>query len=158
LHKVAAHMGELKARGQAHATGLLMALGGALPAPVGALLGRMLPSWPMINVVCTNVPGPREPRFILGRRIVSMHPVVPLFEGLGLGFAILSYADQLSTGVTADPNLVPDVNSIATAISDELDLLVAAAGLGVSPAPQPVAAAPRVADLMVTTLHTIGPL
>src|SRR5262249_58902078 len=116
LHRVAAHMSELKERGQAHATGLLMALAGALPAPLSALLGRMLPGWPMINLVCTNVPGPREPRSILGRRIVGMHPLVPLFEGLGLGFAILSYADRLSIGVTADPALVPDVDAIAEAI------------------------------------------
>jgi WS/DGAT/MGAT family acyltransferase len=157
LHAVAAHMADLKARGQAHATGLMLALGGALPAPLGALLGRLLPSWPMISLVCTNVPGPREPRYILGRRIVSMHPLVPLFEGLGLGFAILSYADQLSIGVTADPALVPDVESIATAIAEELDLLVASAGLDAVPAPPAPAAAPRVADLMVTAVHTIGP-
>ncbi len=157
LHAVAAHMAELKGRGQAHATGLLLALGGTLPAPVGALLGRMLPSWPMISLVCTNVPGPREPRYVLGRRVVSMHPLVPLFEGLGLGFAILSYADGLSIGVTADPALVPDVESIATAIAEELDLLVASAGLQTMSATPTAAAAPRVADLMATEVHTIGP-
>src|SRR4030095_7491121 len=90
LHRVAAHMSELKERGQAHATGLLMALAGSLPAPLSARLGRILPSWPMINVVCTNVPGPREPRSILGRRIVAIHPVVPLFEGLRVGVALLA--------------------------------------------------------------------
>jgi diacylglycerol O-acyltransferase len=157
LHKVAAHMSELKARGQAHATGLLMALGGALPAPLGALFGRVLPSWPMISLICTNVPGPREPRFILGRRIVGMHPLVPLFEGLGLGFAILSYADQLSIGVTADPNLVSDAESIAMAIGEELDMLAAAAGVEALPASRPGATTPRVSDLMATTLQTIGP-
>jgi len=156
LHKVAAQMDELKERGQAHAMGLMLALGGAIPAPVGALLGRMLPSWPMLSVVCTNVPGPREPRFILGRRIVGMHPVVPLFEGLGLGFAILSYADQISIGVTADPKLVPDADSIASALEEELDRVVVATGLETPPVPRPVTAVPRVADLMTTTMHTIG--
>src|SRR5262245_3115089 len=158
LHKVAAHMGELKERGQAHATGLLMALAGALPAPVSALLGRVLPSWPMINVVCTNVPGPREPRYILGRRIVAIHPIVPLFEGLGLGFAILSYADQLSIAAAADPALVPDVESVTDAIATEFDALVEALGLE---APAAVEARPpvhpRVADLMTAAVHTIAP-
>src|SRR5262249_59999699 len=68
VHKVAVHMNDLKDRGQAHATGLLMALAGALPAPVSALLGRMLPSCPMINVVCTNGPGPPEARSRLAPR------------------------------------------------------------------------------------------
>jgi diacylglycerol O-acyltransferase len=157
LHQVAAQMSELKSRGQAHATGLLLGLGGMLPAPVGSVIGRMLPGWPVISLVCTNVPGPREPRFILGRRIVGMHAMVPLFEGLGLGFAISSYEDRLSIGVTADPHLVPDVDCIASAIGEELDALVAATGLEAAPPGRTAAAAPRVADLMTTTVHSIGP-
>jgi CBS domain-containing protein len=158
LHTVAAHMSELKERGQAHATGLLMALAGALPAPLSALLGRMLPSWPMINVVCTNVPGPREPRYILGRRVVAIHPIVPLFEGLGLGFAILSYADQLSIAAAADPALVPDVGSVTDAIGAELDTLVAALGLETPAAMEALPPLrPRVADLMTAAVHTITP-
>src|SRR5262245_5904691 len=167
LHKVAAHMGDLKERGQAHATGLLLALAGALPAPVSALLGRVLPSWPMINVVCTNVPGPREPRYVLGRRIDGIHPIVPLFEGLGLGFAILSYADQLSIAAAADPALVPDVETVTDAIATELDALVASLGLE-TPAPvealpparprvTDLPARPRVTDLMTAVVHTITP-
>jgi WS/DGAT/MGAT family acyltransferase len=158
LHKVAAHMSELKERGQAHATGLLMTLAGALPAPVSALLGRMLPSWPMINVVCTNVPGPREPRYVLGRRIVGIHPIVPLFEGLGLGFAILSYADQISIAASADPAQVADVEAVTDAIATEFDALVAAVGLN---EPVAVSAAQgtimRVADLMTATVRTVSP-
>jgi CBS domain-containing protein len=158
LHKVAAHMSELKERGQAHATGLLMTLAGALPAPVSALLGRMLPSWPMINVVCTNVPGPREPRYVLGRRIVGIHPIVPLFEGLGLGFAILSYADQISIAAAADPAQVGDVEAITDAIAAEFEALVAALGLE---APVAAVAAPamavRVADIMTAKVQTISP-
>ncbi len=158
LHRVAAHMSELKERGQAHATGLLMTLAGALPAALSALLGRMLPNWPMINVVCTNVPGPREPRHILGRRIVAIHPVVPLFEGLGLGFAILSYADQLSIAASADPALVPDVGMVTDAIAAELDALVAALGLEAPAAVEAtLPARPSVADLMTAVVHTIAP-
>jgi CBS domain-containing membrane protein len=112
----------------------------------------------MINVVCTNVPGPREPRSILGRRIVAIHPVVPLFEGLGLGFAILSYADQLSIAASADPALVPEVEMLTDAIATELDALVASLGLE-APAPveAPLPARPRVADLMTAVVHTIAP-
>jgi diacylglycerol O-acyltransferase len=157
LHRVAAHMGELKDRGQAHASALLLSLAGALPAPVGALMGRLLPSWPMINVVCTNVPGPRESRSVLGRRILEIHPVVPLFEGLGLGFAILSYADQLSIAASADPALVSDLDTIAWAITEELDALTAALGLTAPPPARAKAvAAPRVVNLMTQPVHTLG--
>src|SRR5262245_695728 len=158
LHKVAAHMSELKERGQAHATGLMMALAGALPPPLSAALGRLLPSWPMINVVCTNVPGPREQRYVLGRRIVGIHPIVPLFEGLGLGFAILSYADQISIAACADPAQVPDVESVTDAIATEFEALVAAVGLEAPvSAPVPRRASMRVPDLMTATVHTVSP-
>ena len=32
---------------------------------------------------------------MLGRRIDEVHPIVPLFDGLGIEFAIMSYADRL---------------------------------------------------------------
>lgn len=158
LRKIAAQMAALKERGQANATGLLLSLAGFLPAPVSALLGRLVPSWPMINVVCTNVPGPREPRSILGRRILEMHPVVPLFEGLGLNFAIMSYGDRLSVAAAADPALVPDVDQIAAAIGAELDILIA--DLGLAPASgiaAPLSATPRVADLMSSPVQSLSP-
>ena len=112
----------------------------------------------MINVVCTNVPGPREPRYVLGRRIVGIHPIVPLFEGLGLGFAILSYADQISIAASADPTQVADVEAVTDAIAAEFDALVAALDLN-----RPVAASAvqattlRVADLMTATVQTVSP-
>jgi CBS domain-containing protein len=111
----------------------------------------------MINVVCTNVPGPREPRYVLGRRIVAIHPIVPLFEGLGLGFAILSYADQLSIAAAADPALIPDVETITDAIATELDALVAALGLEAPSVEARPPASPRVTDLMTAVVHTIAP-
>jgi diacylglycerol O-acyltransferase len=158
LHRTALQMAALKGRGQAHATSLLLSLAGYMPAPVNALLGRLLPSWPMINVVCTNVPGPREPRYLLGRRVLEMHPVVPLFEGLGLGFAIMSYAGRLSVAAAADPGLVPDVGSIAEDVAAELDALVSAVGVEARPAVLPrVEVSPRVADLMTRPVHALSP-
>lgn len=161
LHKIAAHMASLKNRGQAQATNLLLSLAGWMPAPVNALLGRLAPNVPVINVVCTNVPGPREPRYLLGRRVLEMHPMVPLVDGLGLGFAILSYADQLSVGAVADPALVPDVETIAEDVAAELDVLAAAVAVDATPtvAPAPAAngAGPRVGDLMTRVVQTLAP-
>ncbi len=161
LHKVAAHMADLKSRGQAQATNLLLTLAGWVPAPVNAFVGRLVPGVPMINVVCTNVPGPREPRYLLGRRVLEIHPMVPLVDGLGLGFAVLSYADQLSVGAAADPALVPDVDAIAADVAAELDVLLAA--VGVEPtapaavAPSPSGAGPRVGDLMTRSVQALAP-
>ena len=158
LRRIAAEMQELKGRGQPRAAGLLLAALGRLPAPFEALLGRLAPDGMIANTVCTNVPGPSQPRTLLGRRVGAVHPIAPLFQSMGLEFAILSYADTVSVSATADPDLVPDLQEIAAGIEKAARELVAA-----TPEPDsakafvPAAAAPRVADLMSREVVTIRP-
>ena len=125
-------MRTLKEQGQPRATGLAMQLVGALPAPVNALLGRLAAGdSPPINTVCTNVPGPRDACHMLGRRILEVHPIVPLFQGIGLEFAIMSYAGQLSISAAVEPHLVPDARDIPghlQAAAEELHAALGAAG------------------------------
>ena len=96
------------------AAGLLLRLLGQLPAPAEALIGRLLSQQSFVNTVCTNVPGPPGPRTLLGRRVLEIHPVVPLFQAMGLEFAILSYGGRLSITAAADPGLIPDADTTAT--------------------------------------------
>jgi CBS domain-containing protein len=94
---------------------------------------------------------------MLGRRIEEVHPIVPLFDGLGIEFAIMSYADRLSICAVADPILVPDANTLrdhlyaaAAELRDALDL--------VAPHVEgPAAVGPSVATLMQTMLVTVVP-
>jgi diacylglycerol O-acyltransferase / wax synthase len=79
--------------------------------------------------VCTNVPGPRETRYMLGEPVQLMVPVVPLAAGIGLGFAIISYADQLTIGLNADADRVADVWSLSEALYRSFEELWAATGL-----------------------------
>ena len=82
-----------------------------------------------VNTVCTNVPGPRETRYMLGEPVQLMVPLVPLAVGIGLGFAIMSYADQLTIGMNADAGRVPDLWQLADALHQSFDELWAATGL-----------------------------
>ena len=155
LHTIATEMRTLKEQGQPRAAGLAMQLVGALPASVNALFGRFVPSTPPVNTVCTNVPGPRQPRHLLGRRILEVHPMVPLFQGLGLEFAIMSYAGQLSIAATVEPNLVPDAHEIPGHLQAAAEELHAALLAG-EPA-RPMAASPTVGDLMTADVITVVP-
>src|SRR5581483_823860 len=101
LRRVAGEMAAMKENGELRAAGLVLALAGALPAPLEAVLGRFAPDTPIANTVCTNVPGPRDERSVLGRRILAIHPIVPLFQGMGLEFAVMSYAGRLSIAAVA---------------------------------------------------------
>jgi CBS domain-containing protein len=159
LHALVAEMRSLKEKGQAQASGMVMSLLGAMPAPMGALLGRLLPERAIINTVCTNVPGPREVCHLAGRRVIEIHPMVPLFQNMGVEFAILSYAGQLSISAAVDPTLVPDADTIPEHLVASADELRAA----LRPAARPSApsftapSVPRVAGLMSTPPITIRP-
>jgi CBS domain-containing protein len=157
LRRIAEEMRTLKEQGQPRAMGLAMQLFGALPAPVNALLGRLVPSTPPVNTVCTNVPGPRDACTLLGRRILEVHPIVPLFQGLGLGFAIMSYAGRLSISAAVDPHLVPDAADIPSHLHAELHALREALGARTEAPARPGAAPVRVADLMSRSVVTIAP-
>jgi len=90
----------------------------ALPPGLVAAVGRGMRTVRIANVIATNVPGPREPRFLCGRRVDAIHPIVPIADGLGLGLAVFSYAGTLFVGLNADPALVPDLEKLGHAIEN----------------------------------------
>lgn len=156
LRRVADEMQSLKERGQARAAGLLLALANAVPAPLEALAGRLAPDGIIANTICTNVPGPREARLLLGRRIRAIHAMVPLFQSMGLEFAILSYAGTLSITATADPELVPDLADVASDVeAAAAELFAAHAAPPREAASAPPLATPLVGDLMTRDVVTI---
>jgi diacylglycerol O-acyltransferase len=71
---------------------------------------------PVIQTVATNVPGPRFPLYILGRRMEEAYPYVPIGDNLRISVAIFSYLEQFSFGITADYDSVPDVDVLAEGI------------------------------------------
>jgi len=105
---------------------LLSALDGAPPALV-ALAGRRLGVARIANLVATNVPGPRETRWLAGARVESLHPIVPIAAGLGLGLAVFSYDGWLHVGLNGDADLLPDLGKLRQAIEDAFGALVAGA-------------------------------
>jgi diacylglycerol O-acyltransferase / wax synthase len=76
---------------------------------------------PLVQTVTTNVPGPRFPLYVLGRRMLAAYPYVPIGNRLRISVAIFSYLDTFSFGITADYNSVPD-----------LDVLIGGIGRGLA--------------------------
>jgi diacylglycerol O-acyltransferase len=87
------------------------------------LLNWVLP----FNLVVTNVPGPQYPLYLLGARLVDVHPHVPLFPNQGLGIALFSYAGKLCWGFSADRDLVPDLAEFRRCVSASFNELLALA-------------------------------
>jgi diacylglycerol O-acyltransferase / wax synthase len=160
LRRVAQEMAAIKIRQQAQATGLFLGLMSSLPAPLEALLGRLMPDTAFVNTICTNVPGPRERCTLAGVPIADVHPYVPLFQSMGIEFAILSYADRLSIAAAVDPALVPDADALPSHLRDAFSELEAALRLRKPAAPPAGGAAhdgPPVAALMSSPVLTLSP-
>ncbi len=79
-----------------------------------------------ITTVTTNVPGPREPLYALGRELLEILPYVPIADRVRTGVAIYSYRDALTFGITAD-HRVTDLDVLADGITDSVAELLAAA-------------------------------
>ncbi|HYI36145.1 MAG TPA: wax ester/triacylglycerol synthase family O-acyltransferase [Thermoleophilaceae bacterium] len=79
------------------------------------------------NLVITNVPGPPDPLYFLGRELEDVFPFVPLAANLAMGVAVVSYAGTLGFGFSADPETVPDVHELAPALHESLAELADAA-------------------------------
>lgn len=92
----------------------------------GRRLGRLLTRYFAGKAVgvTTNVPGPREPRYLAGTRIERLLGWVPGTGHQTLGTCIFSYAGDVFVGFKVDAAVVPDPARIAEAFADEVDALV----------------------------------
>ena len=108
---------------------------------VPPLLQKPLEWLPMVvpvNTVCTNIPGPPVSLYCQGRRLETLVPIVPLMQGIGIAFAILSYADAITIGITVDPALVPDAERFCDLLQAGFDELRTLAGVELARRPTPV--------------------
>jgi WS/DGAT/MGAT family acyltransferase len=115
-------MATVKAGAQAASTFAILAVVGALPSWAHRLAVRVLGA--KSTAIVTNVPGPTAPVFLAGARLVRLTFWVPQAGSVGLGVSILSYAGDVTIGVAADRNLVPDPQVLVAAAEDELADLV----------------------------------
>jgi WS/DGAT/MGAT family acyltransferase len=140
LTAIRTEMDQLKASDQGAAFDRLLGLVDNAPAVFSALAGRvgMLPG--MINLACTNVPGPLIPLYGTGHRMLDFYPMLPLAGDMGLGVAIMSYDQSLYWGISSDPKIVPDVDAIGRLIDDELRALRDAAGVPATDLPAQIGA------------------
>jgi diacylglycerol O-acyltransferase len=119
----------LKERHEAEAGSTMVQLAGVGPFPAVALTVRLAAHLPQrfVVTVTTDVPGPREPLYALGRRMVEVIPYVPIASTLRVGVAIFSYCGEVAFGVTSDAHgPADDVWILARGIEQGMRDLLAA--------------------------------
>jgi WS/DGAT/MGAT family acyltransferase len=129
LRQIRTATAQLKEQGQAAQMTRMLDLLELLPAPLQRPLGWLQVQAAPVNTICTNVPGPPVSLYVQGLRLETLVPMVPLAQGVGLAFAILSYADTLTIGITADPALVPDVERLTELLETGFEELRELAGV-----------------------------
>jgi len=118
LAAIRTEMAALKAGNEAAAGEALISLGRITPYWLTSQLIRAAYRLPQreIVTVTTNVPGPRQPLYGMGRKLVEIIPWVPIATTLRLGVSIFSYCDQVTFGITGDYDTTPDIDVFARAI------------------------------------------
>jgi diacylglycerol O-acyltransferase len=97
--------------------------GGFPPVALGMRAAFHLPQR-QIATVTTNVPGPRQTLYALGRPAVSMLPYVPIADRVRIGIAMFTYRDTLTFGITGDYDTAPDLQVLADGIAESMAELV----------------------------------
>jgi WS/DGAT/MGAT family acyltransferase len=84
-----------------------------------------------VNLVISNVPGPRDPLYAAGAKLLHYYPVSTIVDGQGLNVTVQSYLDTLDFGLVACRELVPDLWSMVDAMVEDISVLGKAVGVDV---------------------------
>ncbi len=131
LDSIKTQMAALKASNESLAGEAVVSLRRYTPFTLASMFVRLAFSLPQreIVTVTTNVPGPQQPLYGLGRRLVEIIPYVPIATTLRTGVSIFTYCGQVTFGLTGDYSTTPDLDVLATGIEDGVaELLKAAEG------------------------------
>ncbi len=119
---------------RAHAAELVSLAGGLiglLPNSAQAMGGQILNrlQFTPFNMVCTNVPGPQVPLYLLGHKMLHCYPYVPIGGEMALNCAILTYNGTAYFGFSGDVHAVPDLRRLETLLQLSYRELRDAAGV-----------------------------
>jgi diacylglycerol O-acyltransferase len=128
---------------RAHAADFVGLFGGmlsALPSAFWANVGSVVSQLPLslCNIICTNVPGPQVPLYLMGHKMMSWYPWVPIGGLMGINCAILTYNGTAYFGFTGDVHAAPDLEQLEKFVDQSFAEFRAggAAGVNVEAKPQ----------------------
>jgi diacylglycerol O-acyltransferase / wax synthase len=119
LRVVHSRLSRAKQGGQRQAGNVAVSATNYIPFMLSSWVIRFLTRLPQRGVVtlATNVPGPRRQLEMMGGKVARLLPIPPIALRLRTGVAVLSYANDLVFGITADYDAAADVEELAKGIS-----------------------------------------
>jgi len=79
------------------------------------------------NCIITNVPGPQEPLYFMGARLVTLTGIGPVASGSGPIFIVTSYQGRLTVAFTACPGWIKNPQLMVRCLDESREELLAAA-------------------------------
>jgi diacylglycerol O-acyltransferase / wax synthase len=118
LRAVHSRLSRAKQGGQRQAGNVAVSAAGYVPFMLSSWVIRFFTRLPQRGIVtlATNVPGPRRRLEMMGRNVARLLPIPPIGMQLRTGIAVLSYADDLVFGITADYAVGADIDELADGI------------------------------------------
>jgi diacylglycerol O-acyltransferase len=111
----------LKESDNARAASLLIEATGWAPPTLNRLLSSAMARPLIFNLVVSNVPGPQQPLYLLGREIREIYPFVPLSpQNHALSIGMISYNGRIYFGLAGDRDALPDLEDLASALRESL--------------------------------------
>ena len=126
IAEIHASMAALKDSAAVRAGALLVGAGGLAPPVISSTVARAMGGVRAFNLVVSNIPGPQQPFYLSGSRLLEVYPAVPLNPASqGLTVGVLSYDGAVHFGLLADRDLTPSVADARDALADALAELAA---------------------------------
>ncbi len=119
----------LKSSMMALSADAIIGLGAYAPGGLLAAAARLASHAPVFNLVVSNVPGPQQPLYLAGARLLANYPSMPLGRSSALSVACTSLGGTMAFGLTGDWDGMPDLVDLAPAVDDALAELAKAAGV-----------------------------
>ncbi len=110
--------------------GSLVRLTDVVPPRTGQTVARLagqlgLARWGPLayNVVVSNVPGPDDAFYCNGALVESAYPMGPITDWSAINVTVVSYRRQLTFGLVACPDVVPNIDQLRNDIDTAIDAL-----------------------------------
>jgi diacylglycerol O-acyltransferase / wax synthase len=127
LKDVQLEMSERKETGDPEGANTAMRALRFVPRTLQHGVSRLIASPRTFNLTVSNIPGLREPMYMLGCELEEAYPVVPIADEHALSIGMTTVKDRACFGLYADREALPDADRLAESVDASVDELLARA-------------------------------
>lgn len=127
LQDVHLAMSERKDAGDPEAANAALAAIRYLPRTAQHAISRAAASPRSYNITVSNIPGPRQPMYMLGCEMEVAYPVVPIADHHTVSIGMTSVGERACFGLYAAQESLPDADRLAAEVNGSVDELLALA-------------------------------